>query len=70
MGNCISKINKDHFFVTEEFMKTDILFSNGVTRLTLECDTKKTYTEVHFIKKNPEKINPAPLQTGLWWRDL
>ena len=51
-------------------MKTDILFSNGVARLTLECGTKKTYTEVHFIKKNPEKINPAPLQTGLWWRDL
>ena len=65
MGNCISKINKDHFFVIEEFMKTDILFSNGVTRLTLECDTKNTKVHFNFIRKNPKKINLAPLQTGV-----
>ena len=26
MGNCISKINKDHFFAFEEEIKNDILF--------------------------------------------
>ena len=43
MGNCISRINKYHFFIIEEFMKNDVLFSNGVTRLALEWGTKKTY---------------------------
>ena len=40
MGNCISKINKDHFFVYEDLVKNDILFSKGMTRRALEIVTR------------------------------
>ena len=71
MGNCISKINKDHFFAFEEIRKNDILFSKGKTRLLLEIYARgKGYTGFHSIRKIPEIINLAPLQTGMWWRDL
>ena len=68
MGNCISKINKDHFFVIEEFIKNDALFSNGVTRLALELGTKKTYAGVHSIRKFSKTL--SPLHAGVWWRNL
>ena len=39
MGNCFSKINKDHFFAFEEKMKNDITFfkEKGVS---LKCEVK------------------------------
>ena len=70
MGNCISKINKDHFFAVEEFMKNDIFFPNGTIRYHLDMLYRGTYTGVYFIKKLPEKVTLAPLQTGAWWRHL
>ena len=57
MVNCILKINKDHFFVFEEFMKNEILFSKGKVSSDLERGTRgKTYSAV---------IMAAPLKTGL-----
>ena len=61
MGNCISRINKYHFFVIKEFIKNYVLFSNGMTRLALEWGTKKTYTGVHSIRKFSKTL--APLKT-------
>ena len=69
MGRCISKVNKDHFFAFEEFMKNDILLSNRMTRFGLDMVTRKIYTGIHSIRQIPEKITLAPLQTGVWWRD-
>ena len=40
MGNYISKINKDHFFVYKKFMKNDISFSKGKTRRALEIGAR------------------------------
>ena len=70
METVFSKINKDHFFAVEEFMKNDIFFSNGRIRYHLDMLYRGTHTGVHFIKKLPEKITLAPLQTGMWWRSL
>ena len=70
MGNCISKINKDHFFAYKEFIKNDIFFSNGIKRLKLDMVTRGSYTGAHSMKKIPEKITPTPLQIGAWWRHL
>ena len=70
MGNCISKIKKDHFFAIEALMKNEILFSNGIIRFGLDMLTGGTYMRLHSIKKIPEKITFAILQTGVWWRDL
>ena len=57
MVNCILKINKDHFFVFEEFMKNEILFSKGKVSSDLERGTRgKTYSAVIMV---------APLKTGL-----
>ena len=69
MGRCISKINRDHLFAFEEFMKNDILFSNRTTRHGLDIVTSKTYMGIHSIRKISEKITLAPSQTGVWWRD-
>ena len=69
MGNCISKINEDHFFAFEEEMKTDILFSKERQEVPLKCVQRgKKYTGVHSIKKFSETF--APLQRGVWWADL
>ena len=40
MGNCISKINKDHFFAFEEKIRNDISFLKGKTRTDLEIGTR------------------------------
>ena len=69
MGNCISKINKDHFFAFEEKMKNDILFFKGKTTCMIEmCARGKKYTGIHSIKKYSKTF--APLQTGTWCRNL
>ena len=73
MGNCISKINKDHFFACEEEMKNVIPFFKGKLRTCVEDGIRgKTYTGVHSIKKysNIIMFAPLPLQTGAWWRSL
>ena len=70
MGNCISKINKDHFFAYKEFMKNDIFFSKGIPGFRVDMFTRRTYTGTHSIKKFPEKLTQNPLQTGAWWRHL
>ena len=55
MGNCISKINKDHFFAIEEFMKNDNLFSNGIIRFGLDTLTGGDIYEASFHKKRSRK---------------
>ena len=69
MGNCISKINKDHFLAFEEQMKNDILFFKGKTRSATEMSSSgKKYAGVHSIKKYSKTF--APLQTRSWWKNL
>ena len=69
MRNCISEINKDHFFVYEEEMKNDILFFKGKARCVLGmCTRGKIYTGLHSMKKYSKML--TPLQTGPWWRNL
>ena len=70
MGNCISKINKDHFFAFEEEIKKMTLFFKGKTRPGLDMVTRGTYKGSHSIKKFSEIMTLAPLQTGSWWRNL
>ena len=67
MGNCISKMNKDHFFAFEE-MKNFALFFKGNTRFGLDMLTGGTYMKLYSIKKYSKTF--APLLTGVWWRDL
>ena len=68
MGNCISKVNKDPFIVYEELMKNEILFSKGKIRSVLEMG--RIYAKAHSIMKFSEIMPLAPLQTGVWWRDI
>ena len=71
MGNCISKINKDHFFAFEELPKNDILLLGRMMRLALDWGTKRICMGVYSIKKAilySEKL--APLQTVGWWRNI
>ena len=49
MGNCISKINKDHFFVYKELMKNYILFSKRMTERALEMVTSEVYILEHVL---------------------
>ena len=70
MGNCISKISKDHLLAFEEFMKNKTSFEKGKARPGLDILTGGTYTRIHSIKKIPEKIMFASLQTRVWWRDF
>ena len=71
MGNCISKINNDHSFVFEEKMKNDIFFLKGKTRSDLKLGARgKTYTGFHSIRTFSEIMMLAPLQIGVWLRDL
>ena len=70
MGNCISKISKDRLLALEEFMKNKTSFEKGKARPGLDIFTGGTYQRIHSIKKIPEKITFAPLQTGVWWKDF
>ena len=64
MGNCMSKINKDHFFAFEEEIKNGILFFKGKIRCVIEmCTRGKKYTGIHSIKKNSETF--GQLQTRI-----
>ena len=52
MENCISKVNKDHFFTFEEKMKNDILLFIGKTRCMIEMFARgKKHTGILSIKK-------------------
>ena len=65
MGNCISKIIKDHLFAYEGLVKNDVLFSKGMTRRGLEMGTRYgTHMGAHYLLRFPEIITLAPLQTG------
>ena len=68
MGNCISKTNKDHFFAFEEEMKNKTSLEKGRIRRSLYRLTGGTHTRIHSIKKYSKTL--APLQTGMWWRNL
>ena len=71
MGNCISKISKDHFFVCEEKMKNIIPFLKRKTWRALEMGTRGgTHMGAHSLLRFSEIMTFAPLQTGMWWRDL
>ena len=70
MGNCISNISKDRLLALEEFIKNKTSFEKGKARRGLEILAGGTYTRIHSIKKIPEKITFAPLQTRVWWRDF
>ena len=65
MGNCISKINKDHLFACEEVMKNVIPFFKGKIRTSLEEGIRsKTYIGLHSIKKYSNIMTFTALQTG------
>ena len=67
MGNCISKINKDHFFACEEEMKNIIPFFKGKIRAGVgEGIRGKTYAGLHSIKKHSNIMTFTPIQTGAW----
>ena len=70
MGNCISKISKERLFVLEEFMKNKTSFEKEMARPGLDMLTRVTYMSIHSIKGFSRKEMFAPLQTGMWWRDL
>ena len=63
MGNFISKINKDRFFVYEEYMKNKTSLEKGKTRRTLEMGA-------HSLLRSSKIMPLAPIQTGAWWRSL
>ena len=70
MGNSISKILKDQIFSFEELMKNKNSFEKGRIRPSLDKFTGRTHTRIHFIKGLSKKEVLAPLQTGIWWRNL
>ena len=70
MGNCISKISKDHLLTLEEFMKNKTSFEKGKARPGFDILTGGTYTRIHSINGLSKKETFAPLQTGVWWRGL
>ena len=45
-----------------------ILFKGKTRCITEICARGKKYTGIHSIKKYPKTF--APLQTGMWWRNL
>ena len=71
MGNCISKINKDRFFVYKECMENKTSLGKGKTRHALEMGTRGgRHVGAHSLLRFSEIMTLAPLQTGMWWRDL
>ena len=68
MGNCISKILKDHCFAFEEEMKNKTSFGKERVTRGLDMVTGWTYMKLYSIKKYPKTI--SPLQTGMWWKNL
>ena len=70
MGNCISRISKDHLLGLEELMKNKTSFEKGRVRPSLDRLTGGIYTKIHSINGLSKKETFAPLQTGMWWRNL
>ena len=71
MGNCISKINKDRFFVYEEYKKNKTSLEKGKTRRPLEMDTRqRAYMGANYLLTFSKIMTLAPLQAGAWWRSL
>ena len=60
MGNCISKILKDHFFAFEEGMKNKTSFEKGRVRrgLDMVTITSRTYMKTLFYKKVFKNLGP------------
>ena len=60
MGNCISKILKDHFFAFEEGMKNKTSFEKGRVRrgLDMVTITSRTYMKLYSIKKYSKTLAP------------
>ena len=56
MGNCISKISKDLPLSIEEFVKNNILFSNGSVGMGLGMLTGGTCMRFNSIKKSLDPI--------------
>ena len=68
MGNCISKINEDCFFVYEEYTKNKTSLEKGKARRALEMGARGgTYMRAHSFLRFSEIMTLAPLQTGAWW---
>ena len=70
MGNCISKISKDCLLAFVEFIKNKTFFEKGRIRPSLDRLTGGTYKRIHSIKGPSKKETFAPLQAGMWWRNL
>ena len=58
MGNCISKILKDHFFAFEKGMKNKTSFEKGRVRRGLDMVTSRTYIKLYSIKKYSKTLAP------------
>ena len=68
MGNCISKINKGHFYVYKEYMRNKTSLEKGKTRRALEMGTRGgTHMGVQALLTFSEIMTLAWLQTGMWW---
>ena len=70
MGNCLSKISKDRLFGLEKFIKNATFFEKRKVKPSLYRLTGGTYTRIHSIKGLSKKETFAPLQTGVWWRQV
>ena len=68
MGNCISKISKDHFLGLEEFIKNKTSLEKGKVKPRLDRRTRGTYTRIDPMIKYSGTLDL--LQTGKWWRHL
>ena len=58
MGNCISKILKDHFFAFEKGMKNKTSFEKGRVRRGLDMVTSRTYIKLYSTKKYSKTLAP------------
>ena len=68
MGNCISKISKDHLldglYERMEFMKDKTSFEKGMVKPGLDRLTGGIYTRIHSMKQYSKTLDS--LQTGVW----
>ena len=70
MENCISMIIKDRILAFEKFMKNKTSFEKGKVKLGLDRLTGVTYTKIYSIKGLSKKEASAPLQAGMWWKNI
>ena len=70
MGDCISRIIKDHLLDLKELMKNATSTSKGKVRPSLDRLTEATYTRIYYIKGLSEKEASGLLQAGMWCRNL